>query len=370
MVKQGILILTAGLILTLSAAVGAVSRDTYTYDTVDNDFYNPMMGFAPRADSEEAVGDNTLVYVDVTWRELEPEEGVYDFDSIIEENHLKEWKDAGKKVVFRFLCDKPGDEEHMDIPEWIYEKTKDGTFYNTDYGKGYSPDYENKTFIKAHAAAIKALGEEFGKDTFFCYIELGSLGHWGEWHVKYDEGIERFPSEATALQYIKPYIRAFPNAKLLMRRPFRAVTTYQMGVYNDMTGAVDDTNEWINWIKKGGKYTEPKKTYKLAAYPNIWNTNPVGGEFTSSISMKRMLTTKLDRTMRLINKSHMTFIGPKCLTANKEALQYPEAASQIMKSLGYRFGVTTCKTKYNSITGSLSLTITLENHGVAPMYFP
>lgn len=370
MVNQVKKMLATLLILTVTTDVGMVENNMYRYDHTEEVLNNPMMGFSPDADDKEAVGENTLVYLDVTFRELEPQEGVYDFDTIIQDNNLAEWKEKGKKVVFRFLCDDPGDEEHMDIPDWLYEKTKDGTFYDMDYGKGYSPDYENKTFIKEHEKAIRALGDKFGQDNFFCYIEMGSLGHWGEWHVKYDEGIERFPSEKVALLYIKPYIDAFPNAKLLMRRPFKAVTTYKMGVYNDMTGALEDTNEWITWIKKGGKYTDPKKPYILKAYPDIWNDSPVGGEFTSSISMKNMLTTNLDRTLRLIRKSHMTFIGPKCLESDKEAIQYPQAYNDIMKSIGYRYAVSNCTTKYNKMDGTLSLTMTFENTGVAPMYFP
>ena len=31
----------------------------------------------------------------------------------------------------------------MDIPEWLYERTGDGVFYDTEYGKGYCPDYSN-----------------------------------------------------------------------------------------------------------------------------------------------------------------------------------------------------------------------------------
>ena len=65
--------------------------------------------------------------------------------------------------MFRFVCDKPSDEAHRDIPDWLYEKTGgDGTAYDMDYGKGYSPNYDNETFIRAHERAIKALGERYG----------------------------------------------------------------------------------------------------------------------------------------------------------------------------------------------------------------
>ena len=77
------------MILAAAAIIVVIRRvrvKTYSYDTVDAVFRNPMMGFAPNADYFDAVGDNTLVYMDVTWRELEPEEGVFDFAGIEEEN--------------------------------------------------------------------------------------------------------------------------------------------------------------------------------------------------------------------------------------------------------------------------------------------
>lgn len=371
--KMGMILI----IILLAAVLAAIliyrlvfaGVSTTSYQATDEVLYNPMMGFAPDADYIDAVGDNTLVYVDVTWKELEPEEGVYDFESINADNNLDKWREEGKKVVFRFLCDVPGDGEHMDIPDWLYEETKDGTFYDDDYGKGYSPDYDNETFIACHEQAIKALGEEYGQDSFFCFIELGSMGHWGEWHVKYDEGISRIPSEEICAKYVEPYLEAFPNAKILMRRSFSFVSEDGLGVYNDMTGMEEDTNEWLDWIKNGGIYDEPDEPMELIACPNIWETSPVGGEFTSSLTMEDMLVTNLDRTISLLEDSHMTFIGPKCPIANEEQVQYPEQVDEVLCNLGYRYGVKKMKLKYYKAEKIATIDLDIINRGVAPMYF-
>lgn len=346
-----------------------IKRSSYTYLETKEALRNPMMGFAPNADYVEAVGDNTLVYVDVTWRELEPEEGSYDFDAIKEENFISMWKQKGKKAVLRFVCDNPGSKEHMDIPDWLYEKTKDGTFYDGSYGKGYSPNYKNETFIKYHEKAIEALGAEFGQDDFVCFVELGSIGHWGEWHTKYDEGIARIPSEEICREYVIPYLSAFPNAKILMRRPFSFVSEYGFGVYNDMTGEPDDTNTWLGWIQNGSIYKEAEQPMQLPACKDIWKTAPVGGEFTSSIPMADMLGTQLEQTLELLQQSHMTFIGPKCPIANDEEINYPEATQEILKNIGYRYGVTKAKLRYNKLSHKLTIKLELKNYGVAPMYF-
>lgn len=371
MVKR--MVIAGGIVIFLIlAALIAVRRinpsRTYTYGDTDEVYNNPMMGFAPNADYVKAVGDNTLVYVDVTWRELEPQEGVYDFDGIEENNFLEKWRSLGKNVVFRFVCDEPSDEAHMDIPDWLYEKTRDGTFYDTEYGRGYSPDYANETFIEYHEKAIEALGERYGGDSFFCFIELGSVGHWGEWHVKYSDGIKRLPGADVLKRYVTPYITAFPNADILMRRPFPYVAEHGFGVYNDMTGYEKDTAEWLSWIEKGGVYSASEPPIELAAAADIWDYAPVGGEFTSSYSMEYMFTDNLKTTLELIKESHMTFIGPKCPIACGEELAFPDGTAQVKKSLGYRIGVSSCRISYNRITKNAKASVTLKNYGTAPMY--
>lgn len=364
----GWLLLLAGAVIVLYQCLG-IQRETYCFEPTNEVFCNPLMGFAPNADYVDAVGENTLVYVDVTWRELEPEEGSYDFAGINESNYLERWKSEGKRVVFRFICDLPGEEAHMDIPDWLYEQTGDGTFYDTAYGKGYSPNYSNETFIACHKRAIEALGAAYGQDDFFVYIELGSIGHWGEWHVKYDEGITRIPQEAILREYITPYIEAFPNAKILMRRPFEAVKEYGFGVYNDMTGDEESTEKWISWIAEGAFYEEAEEVLTLPAVKEVWNTAPVGGEFTSGISMEEMLLTKQERTLDLLAKSHMTFIGPKCPIACDEETRYPKETEAVRKMLGYRYGVSKAKIRYDRLTKWLKVSITMKNYGVAPMYY-
>lgn len=83
--------------------------------------------------------------------------------------------------------------------------------------QGFAPDCNNEEMIRYHAKAVGALGEHLGKDGLISYIELGSLGHWGEWHVNYSAGIQRLPNEAVRKQYVVPWTGAFPDAMLLMR---------------------------------------------------------------------------------------------------------------------------------------------------------
>ena len=325
-------------------------------------FGNPLMGYVPSAWYNEVSEDISLLYMDITWAELEPEEGVYNWASIDEENQISRWRKEGKHLVFRFVCDIPSDEEHMDIPEWLYEKSgKAGKWYDGEYGKGFAPDYNNPTIISCHEQAVKALGEHFGQDGLISYVELGSLGHWGEWHVNYSEGIQRIPREAVREKYILPWTKAFPDAMILMRRPFASAEKYGFGLYNDMTGQPEATQSWFDWINNGGEYDQTGEKNVIVPMKDFWKTAPSGGEFTSSLSMEEMLDTNLSGTVEMIREAHTTFLGPKIPDEN-----YVDGYKEVLKNMGYRLWISMAELK-NTAKGS-RLKLTWENSGVAPMY--
>lgn len=368
--KVGRCFRVGALLLVVAAALAAGvwmqmqinRRNTKSFSVSSEVFGNPLMGYAPCAWRETVTEDVQLLYVDITWRELEPREGVWDWEKIEAENQLNRWRREGKHVVLRFVCDIPGEESHMDIPDWLYEKTgEQGTWYDMEYGKGFAPDYNNEVFVEYHARAIAALGKHLGQDGFVSFVELGSLGHWGEWHVNYAAGIQRLPLAKVREQYVQHYLAAFPNAKLLMRRPFTPAKTYGLGVYNDMTGHPEATEEWLSWLAEGGEYGQTGETDAVAAIPDFWKGAPVGGEFTSSLSMEEMLGENLRETIGLLEKSHVTFLGPKIAEA-----EYREGYQEVLANLGYRIWIS--KAKLRRQKGETVLILNWENSGAAPLY--
>lgn len=337
-------------------------KNVKEYERTEEVFGNPLMGYAPCAWNTTVSDDVSLLYMDITWAELEPEEGQYNWESIDKENQLSRWRKEGKHIVLRFVCDVPGQEKHMDIPEWLYEKIDhEGTWYDVEFGKGFAPDYNNEEMIRYHAKAVEALGEHLGKDGLISYIELGSLGHWGEWHVNYSAGIQRLPNEAVRKQYVVPWTGAFPDAMLLMRRPFSHASEYGMGLYNDMAGHPDETEVWLREIENGGDLSQTDEKNALISMHDFWKTAPVGGELTSSFSMEDLLETNLDQTAALIRESHTTFLGPH--VANN---QYLQGYHTVLKNMGYRLRISEAVLS-NKLKGT-KLSMTWANDGTAPFY--
>lgn len=364
MAKKRIL---AGLAALLVMGVGIVlflfrGGSRASYRETKEVFGNPMMGYAPMAEYKMLPEDVTLVYVDITWREWEPEPGVYDREAVATDNQLERWRNEGKHLVLRFVCDKPGEEAHRDIPDWLYALCG-GQDYDMEYGKGCSPHYSDPRLVAAHAQAVEALGAWLGGDGFVAYIELGSLGHWGEWHVNRRAGIEPLPVTAIREQYVTPWMEAFPHARLLMRRPFQIAAREGLGVYNDMTGDQEATEEWLDWLENGGDYSQTGEENALAPMPEVWKTAPVGGELTSSIPMEMLLGSSLSQTLELLSRSHVTFLGPK-VARDKEGA---EGRKAVLGAMGYRLGVR--KASLRAVSGGTQLELRWHNTGAAPLYW-
>jgi hypothetical protein len=261
---------------------------------------------------------------------------------------------------------------HMDIPDWLYEKTsRNGDHYNNEYGQGYSPDYSDPMLIDAHQKAIHALGQRYGQDDFFAYIELGSLGHWGEWHVKSNSDIRPLPDEFVRDQYVLHYLEAFPNNHLLMRRPFNIAKEEKLGLYNDMTGHPEATKTWLDWIEIGGEFSQTGEKHALAAMPDGWQVAPIGGEQTNFLSDEDLYKDFLTQTLDLLRASHSTFIGPGGPYDILPGSALQAGLDQVHVNLGYRFFVSELKMPARAFIGrSVRGTVTIENIGNAPMYYP
>ncbi len=332
---------------------------------------NPLMGWAPWATIEKSEQPHTLVYADLTWRDFEPQEGQFDFAAFEQRNQFARWRAEGKRVVFRFVLDIPDSGEHLDIPDWLFEKIEgDGDFYDHEYGKGFSPNYANPILIAYHQKAIQALGERYGQDDFIAYIELGSLGHWGEWHIKSDTNIRTLPDQSIRDQYVSHYLNAFPNTYLLMRRPFMIAQDHLIGFYNDMTADPESTETWLEWIQYGGEYSQTGEVQALAALPDQWQIAPIGGEQTSSMDPNQIYGEFLSATIDLLQRSHTTFIGPNGAYNIKAGSELQPGIDRILATIGYRLYIPDARIPDRIMFGkTIPLQFTFANSGIAPFYY-
>lgn len=329
---------------------------------VDSTQVNPLMGWAVDAQilPENVQIDHSLVYAMVTWRELEPQEDVFDFEAFEERIHLDQWRALGKKLVLRFAMDVPGEAEHRDIPDWLYEQLYEqlgehaGTVYQTEEGAGFSPDYSSLWLLKRHGKVIARLGERYDADDTLAFVEIGSLGHNGEWRIA--QGTGRLPLPNDATQYINHYAAAFSNTTLLTKNPYRQTRALGLGVYNPVLGDTRRTWKWLDMLSYGG-YDDDLEV-DLEAIPAYGIGAPAGGSLLSDFDMDG-----LEQQMEACRLTYASGVKAYGLDPSQR-----DMLSEALEHMGYRLWVR--EAKYNSSIREgyrLKVELSWRNDGVAPM---
>lgn len=340
-----------------------------TFETLTN----PYIGWAPIADGEPYYQPHTLVFIKVSWKDLEPEKGIIDFAKLESNNKFSYWKNKGVKAILRIYSDYPGVNKHYDIPAWLYKEINgDGSYYTIDSELfGFSPNYNNQVFIENHKNLIEKLAQRYNNDSFISFIQLGSLGHWGEWHTEYANTSSKskyFPAEDVANQYVQHYINYFPNKKLLMRYPRTIAKTKNLGLYNDMFGNKEYTDDYINSIKNGTDDYILKENYP--AMPDFWKTSASGGEIGNYPGLLYFEDKNINETLKQINDCHVSWLGPSCPAKVPKDSNLQKNLDQAINLMGYRYVIT--KSQFPEIMKSgakNNIQLTIENKGCAPFYF-
>ena len=114
------------------------------------------------------------------WREIEPEEGKYNFELIDQE--IEPWIKAGKKVAIRIMsaCN-----EKNAAPMWIFEQAEVQMVDSSKYSSSniIFPMFWNDTFVKKYEAMIKALARRYDGKPGIEFVQVGGVGRWEETYV-------------------------------------------------------------------------------------------------------------------------------------------------------------------------------------------
>ncbi|MCR5719845.1 MAG: DUF4832 domain-containing protein [Lachnospiraceae bacterium] len=385
-------------------SVVEVERDENLFYPVENyDLYNnPFKGWVGWGDINEGdidtiAVDYNLMYVDIKWSELEKEKGVYDFESIEKQYQFDKWRDKGARMVFRFVMDNPNyipenpDMERMDIPQWLYDELLEenaedegaGVFYNGETilnllgGIGFSPNYKSKLLLDYHRKAIEAIAERYDDPSICAYVEVGSLGHWAEFHT-WPTGTGEFPNPELAQQYMQPYVDYFHNVKVGIRKPYALSKENNWGLYNDVFGVGSDgaTPTFLEWAATGNT-DMPEGTeddIKASAMPEWWKLNYSGGEFSNGDFRINAQDSTICAVLDQIRDSHTTWLGPcsgcDLKVGQEDNDKYLYNAEVMFKTMGYRYNlVSITKDSVMAPGKSYDLALTWNNSGVAPIYY-
>ena len=360
-------------LIVLAALLRRSGTESVTFRPQERETRAPMSGWAVHADTWEEARplDTDLIYAEVTWAELESEKGVYDFEAFEEKNHLNEWWSEGKKLILRFVTDRPGEAGHKDIPEWLVTEMGGevlaGTYYESEEGSGFSPDYSMLSMREAHRRVIEALAERYDNHYGMAYVEIGSLGHNGEWTVVQSETSPNLlPTSIISREYTWHYINAFSDTPMLMCRPYKEAQLMNVGLFNPHLGDFDATWDYLETLERGG-YDEQIET-DLVAMPDFYLTSPSGAHIPEDLDIEQLLTQERNTLMRQIAESRLNYVvlDSSISELSEEALSVLREAEYL---LGSRLWIRSAS--WNAqVHGTMRCTVymTWRNDGMAPMH--
>ena len=335
-------------------------NETVLLEEIDDVLPNPFKGFAPWIGDENPIYESKLQQATFAWSDLEPRKGVYNWARL-----EKNWGNVaatGKRVGFRIAAAIPGSGE-IHTPQWLIDEGVAMRSYSIDGHEGLAPDWDDPKFLAAHHDFIRALGAKYDNDPRVAWIDIGSYGFWGEWHVWLNDSLAA--TQATKQVILEDYFAAFPTkAKVIAFDDDFAtkyVTDHGGGIRNDCLGT-KESNDW---------YLESLNRIDNTMNDRIWKTAIITGEFCgSNRGAIEGTTERFDLNYEFIKKTHWSFIGSAGGAIEQQSEQHRKNLDKLHKTLGYRFVLREVNFQDSITKGdTLNLKIKVENKGVAPIYF-
>ncbi len=330
-----------------------------TFEEIDDVLPNPFKGFAPWTGAETPVYPKMLEKATVPWRLVEPEEGKIDWDFI-----ERDWPsmDNGARAGLRIAAAYPGGEE-PDLPQWLVDKGIPMHPYEIDGKPGLAPDWDDPRFLEAHQRLISALGARYDGDPRLAWLDIGSYGFWGEWHVFENQHLAG--TEDTKRQILEHYFEAFPTTPMVIAFDDDFATQYVLdnggGIRNDCLGR-ESSNQW---------YRESMRRVDPTILDEVWKRAVITGEFCGGGRGAVIGTTEgFDVTLAFVKETHWSWIGPAGGAIEPVDEQHRANLDLLMKTLGYRFVIRNATHPASAPRGdSWPIELSVENVGVAPFYF-
>ncbi|MBD3350220.1 MAG: DUF4832 domain-containing protein [Candidatus Lokiarchaeota archaeon] len=321
---------------------------------------NPLKGFMPYK-GDYSTFPYSLEYTYIPVNEVVAgSSSTFDFSVI--EYVLNDVTSRGNQLVFRLYFDYP--DKETAVPQYLID---DGLTMNEydEFGGGYSPDYDDSRMRELMENLIIELGNTYDGDPRIGYIQIGLLGHWGEWHTYPHE--EWFANVMTQNLVLTTFDNSFNTTKILARYADEVTNQYNIGFH-------DDSFAYCTLRTEGWCFQE---LIVDAGMENQWKSEPIGGEVRPEIQVDAFKQNPADAEDidDCIAQTHASWMLITSIFHPNENYygnldeDKMERAAEVASQMGYIFAVCYSKTDYNAGEDILNWSVLLHNFGVAPFYY-
>lgn len=299
------------------------------------------------------------------WKDLNPEEGKYDWSQIDE--MLEACEKRGMTYGIRVLPYSTGSgsddnygAEHSFVPQWVYDKGARQDIATYKYDKPdvqiKIPHWSDEIYIKAYKDFISAMAERYDGDPRVEYVELRAFGNFGEWHTSQFVGND-MPSEEIQKDMIAHFASVFKNTAVC--------------AMSDVKGDVYDFARSVGIAKRNnGLIMTPNEEWDLI--PAYRDNLPTMGDFHNSYEYmlnadgsNGYLKWTPEHYRECIEIAHLSLfsIDMDSTFGYQIYLDQKDLINEMVNKLGYNFTVTSAKRNGNK------LQVRIKNTGLAPAFF-
>jgi hypothetical protein len=187
------------------------------------------------------------LYLRLAWAYLEPEEGKFDWSYI--DNIVEKYVPLGYGISFRISCKETGAAPgsvpveiggiRYATPYWVAKAGAKG-IERPEFGSAsWTPDWDDPVFLEKLDHFHKAFAEKYDGKPWVRYIDVGSIGDWGEGHTWSSTRIP--PTFEEVKTHINIYLKHYKHTQLIVTDDLLASTNSEK-----------EKQELLNYALKNG----------------------------------------------------------------------------------------------------------------------
>ncbi|TWU40540.1 DUF4832 domain-containing protein [Novipirellula artificiosorum] len=356
-------------------------------------FDNGIQKYIPASDEELlSVPGMDHIYLRLSWAYLEPEQGKFHWEII--DREIEKWTDLGLKVSFRITCKETGRqpiEQQFATPKWVMELGAKGNYYLRDQPPGdpslpWEPEFDDPIFLQNLENFLQAFAARYDGKPWLRYIDIGSIGDWGEGHVHYGSTMEC--DWQTRMKHLQLHTKYFKESQLVVVDDFifKAPTKegreelHQYVIDHGMT--YRDDSILVDWYVE--TYGETFSVAHPELFEDVYRKTPTvlelqhlrhhtdNGKWEGEVGtpLSKHDATGADFLRGAIELMRATYIGYH--GAADQWMQFPgnpKLSVELLNKCGYWYFPHRVTIPANP-REEATIAVQWENRGVAPAYHP
>jgi len=373
----------------LATAVCAPAQDTglvaLSPSATDAALLNPGMGLYVMVGNKEQPDPGLwfmqlcgTAYTRCHWSDLEPEQGAYQFDEYLGPMFDYWVGKLGKRVAFRVMCESMHGNTEYVTPKWVFDAGVPGVKHIGLRGQEQiDPVFWDPQYLDLHCEFIRALGEWADGREGLEFVDIGSIGEWGEMHFGQhvagrwteeqfrETGFSEYKLQLAYRRVIDAFADAFPHTRVFLNVGGRkGINDYAasrgMHFRQDGLGA------------NGASYNVERTLYPEYGFQgvqcNLELYTGYEGMRERGWDPREVLKKGLEAPLSYQN---INFGGVRFLTDAPPDVR--EAIEHCARHIGYRFVLQEAQVpaqvhSWQELAGRLPIRATWVNEGVAPCY--